>query len=289
LGPAEDSARAAQALDTLSLPIFGQIRFAVPPGRSSLEFTEQVFMAAGDPRMPAPARASALEYLSHEYLRHGRIGDWVAVDLRMLTMARLVGLLADPEAIALQEQLAARESYPQAADYLAMLYAQQGRYAEAQAAVDWLEGAADSLEVDSDSTRARAFRGLALVYSGHIAAAREDATAAIGQLRQGLALMPGNWNAPRNAHRFVLANLIEDSDELEALRIYGSLYYSPWLEAFGYLRRAQLHERRGEREDALRYYGWFLELWEDADAHLQPQVESARRSVDRLAGEGVAD
>ncbi len=107
----------------------------------------------------------------------------------------------------------------------------------------------------------------------------------LGYSRQ---LIPGNWNVPRNAHRFLPANLIEDGDELEALRIYGSLYYSPWLEALGYLRRAQLHERRGERDDALRYYGWFLQLWENADEHLQPQVESARRATDRLAGE-VAD
>jgi hypothetical protein len=61
------------------------------------------------------------------------------------------------------------------------------------------------------------------------------------------------------------------------------------LEALGYLRRAQLHEQRDEREDALRYYGWFLELWADPDPHLQLQVETARRSMNRLAGEGVAD
>ncbi len=226
LGPAEDSARAAQALDTLALRIFGQIRFAVPPGRSSLSYTEAVKLAAADPRMPPPARAVALEELGHQYLRHGRIADWLAVDreadriqgredeLFMLTMARLVGLLADPEAIALQEQLAARESYPETANYLATLYAQQGRFAEAQAAVDWLAGAADSLDAAGDSARARSYRGLALVYSGHIAAARDDGAVAIEQIRQGLTLIPGNWNVQRNAHRFVLANLVEAGDEL---------------------------------------------------------------------------
>ncbi|MGD8698566.1 MAG: hypothetical protein PVJ43_04695 [Gemmatimonadales bacterium] len=83
--------------------------------------------------------------------------------------------------------------------------------------------------------------------------------------------------------------MIEDSDELEALRIYGSLYYSVWLEALGYLHRAQLHERRGEREDAIRFYNWFLQLWETADAHLQPQVESARQALERLSGEAASD
>jgi len=52
----------------------------------------------------------------------------------------------------------------------------------------------------------------------------------------------------------------------------------------GYLHRAQLQERRGEREDAIRYDRRFLQLWEDADPHLQPQVESARRAIDRLTG-----
>lgn len=83
--------------------------------------------------------------------------------------------------------------------------------------------------------------------------------------------------------------MIEDADELEALRIYGSLYRTVWLEALGYLHRAQLHERRAEREDATRYYSRFLQLWEDADAHLQPQVESARRALERLTGQAAAD
>ena len=301
LGPPEDSAIAAQALDTLSLPLFGQIRFAVPPGRSSLGYSETVWLAAGDPRMPAPARASALEELGHQYLRHGRIADWLALDreadriqgreneLFMLTMAQMTGLLSDPSAFALREQLTARENYPETADYLSALYAQQGRYADAQLAIDYLEGVADSLDADEGSDRARAYRGLALAYRGHIAAARNDAVAAVDYLRRSLTLIPGNWNVLRNAHRYLLANLVEESDQLEALRIYGSLYQSPWLEALGYQRRAQLHERRGEMDDALRYYGWFLELWEDADEHLQPQVESARRAVNRLSGEGVAD
>jgi hypothetical protein len=50
-----------------------------------------------------------------------------------------------------------------------------------------------------------------------------------------------------------------------------------------------IDDRRDKRGDALRYFGWFLELWADADDHLQPRVESARRAMDRLAGEGAAD
>jgi tetratricopeptide (TPR) repeat protein len=301
LGPAEDSASAAEALDTLGLGVFQQMTFAVPPGRSSLAYSEQVRLASGEQRFPAAARAFALESLGRQYLRHGQIARWLEIDreadriqgredeLYQMTMARWAGILADSASIALQEQLAARESYPETASYLATLYAQQGRFAEAQAAVDLLERAADSLVAVGDSARARSRRGFALAYQGHIAAARQDADAAIDYLRRGLDLIPGNLNDARNLHRFTLASLIESGDELEAMRVYGSLYQSAWLEALGYLRRAQLHERRNEREDALRYFGWFLELWSDADDHLQPRVESARRAMERLAGESSVD
>lgn len=301
LGPPEDSARAAAALDTTSLEVLRQVFFAARPGRSGLAYSEMVRMIAANPRFPVGFRAGALEELGLQYLRHGQIGNWLALDqeadrlegreggLRELTMARLAGL-DNAEVIARQERLAARASYPESARYRAALFAQRGRREDARAAIDWLESAADSLSVAGDSVRARTYRGLALAYQGHIAAAREDAAAAIDYLRRGLSLIPGYRTADRNLHRFTLASLIQDGgDELEALSIYRSLYRSPWLEALGYLRAAQLHERRGERKDALRYYSWFIELWGDADAHLQSEVESARRAQDRLTAEGVAD
>ena len=292
-GPSVDSADAAQALDTLSLEVLNQVFFAAPPGRSSLAYSEMIGRAAADPRFPAAARSARLDGLGHQYLRHGQISRWQALDqeadriegqeggLSLLTRARLAEV-ADTEAVARQERLMARASYPERAD-LSVLFAREGRYAEAQEAVDRLQVVADSLEMSDEAARARSLRGLALVYSGQIAAAQGDVDTAVDQLRRGLSFIPGNWNRTRNVHRYTLAILIQNGgDELEALRIFGSLYYSPELEALGYLRRAQLHERRGEREDALRYYGWFLDLWSDADAHLQPQVELGREALARL-------
>ena len=299
LGPAEDSAMAAEALDTLGLEVFRQVFFSAPPSRTSLPYSELVNMAAADPRFAAPDRAAALRELGRQYLRHGRVADWLATDresdriqgreddLFLLTMARLVGLLDDPESLTFQEQLAARESYPETAQFLAALYAREGRLPQAQAAVDWLRSAADSLENAGTEDQARIARGLALAYEGHIAAARQDRDRAVDRLQQALALLPGFWVDERNMHRYLLAGLIEDGDELEAMRIFASLYGSPWLEAMGYLRSAQIHDRRGEVAEALQKYGWFLELWGDADAHLQPQVQSARMAMNRLSGEGV--
>ncbi len=52
-----------------------------------------------------------------------------------------------------------------------------------------------------------------------------------------------------------------------------------------YIRLGELYEERGDRENAIDYYGRFVDLWQNADAELQPQVEDIRRRITRLAGE----
>jgi tetratricopeptide (TPR) repeat protein len=268
--------------------------FSAPPGRSSLGYSEMIARAGADPRFPAPERTDWLVELGREYLRHGQISKWTGTTreadriegreggLFRLTMARLAGI-ADSEAVVRQERLMSRAAYPEDAAFLATLYAREGKTADVDRAVDWLETAGDSLEAAGDSAAARGMRGLAIAYEGEVAAALGDTADAIEDLRRGLSLIPGTWSTWRNVHRYTLASLIRDrGDELEALSIYGSLYHSPELEALGYLQRAKLHERRGEREEALRYYGWFLDLWGDADAALQSQVELAREAIHRL-------
>ena len=47
-------------------------------------------------------------------------------------------------------------------------------------------------------------------------------------------------------------------------------------------RLASLHEQRGDRSVAARYYTRFAELWADADAELQPRVSAARRRAEAL-------
>jgi tetratricopeptide (TPR) repeat protein len=58
-----------------------------------------------------------------------------------------------------------------------------------------------------------------------------------------------------------------------------------WL-APTYRRLGELFEQRGDREQALDYYGRFAELWKDADPELQPIVRDVRRRMVVLAGEG---
>ena len=50
-----------------------------------------------------------------------------------------------------------------------------------------------------------------------------------------------------------------------------------------YLRLAELYEDRSDRVKAVEYYRRFVELWKDADAELQPRVESARAAIARLS------
>ena len=54
----------------------------------------------------------------------------------------------------------------------------------------------------------------------------------------------------------------------------------------GVLRRlGELSEERGDRERAAQHYADFVELWKDADPHLQPIVEDVRERIALLVGE----
>jgi tetratricopeptide (TPR) repeat protein len=50
-------------------------------------------------------------------------------------------------------------------------------------------------------------------------------------------------------------------------------------------RLGELYQERGDREKAIRYYNEFVELWQDADEQLQPQVREIRQRLARLVGE----
>lgn len=65
-----------------------------------------------------------------------------------------------------------------------------------------------------------------------------------------------------------------------------SLWYDGGHVAQGYVRLGEIHEARGEVEQALEYYSQFLSLWENADAELQPWVEEVQARVASLTGEG---
>ena len=66
--------------------------------------------------------------------------------------------------------------------------------------------------------------------------------------------------------------------------IYAVGYEVSWY-PFALRRLGELHEARGDRDQAIDYYQRFVDLWSEADAELQPQVEDARARLARLVGE----
>jgi tetratricopeptide (TPR) repeat protein len=54
----------------------------------------------------------------------------------------------------------------------------------------------------------------------------------------------------------------------------------PWITA--HYRLAEVYERLGRPEDAVRYYRRFLQFWGDSDSEL-PEIESTRRRLKALA------
>ncbi len=90
----------------------------------------------------------------------------------------------------------------------------------------------------------------------------------------------------RYLHGEILVTLGRDT---EAQPWYESLVshdaYAMLYEAPTALRRGEIAERLGQREAATRYYARFVDLWQDADPRLQPQVEEVKQRLVRLGGE----
>ncbi len=52
-----------------------------------------------------------------------------------------------------------------------------------------------------------------------------------------------------------------------------------------YRRLGELYETRGEKEQALQWYGKFVDTWRGADPDLQPRVKEIQKRIGELAGE----
>jgi tetratricopeptide (TPR) repeat protein len=131
-----------------------------------------------------------------------------------------------------------------------------------------------------------------------VAVERGDVESAL-RLLEGLNLEPqygGTYRSPffTQLHtRYLLAEVLHTAGrEQEALRWFASLggtsdlalsYVAP-----AHLRRAEIHERLGEDEQAALHYHRFVTLWKECDPELRPLVEEAERRLARLTGERAA-
>ena len=294
LGSDREKAAASARLDTLGSDVLERIVWFAPAGWSSLSYMERVLRAAAAAKDSDEETAGVLRILGREYLRHGQVENWLSMeteassldgappDLFSLTVARIAGLAVDSTVLALHDRLAEEARYPSEAPYLSIYWAREGRFERAGLAPLELERLADSLAIMGDPVGARDRRGSALALRGQIALAQGDSAAALEYMRRGVAMMRPDWVGFRGFYRYLLADLLRRADPEEADRIYGALRRPSILEAPGYLHAARICEDRGERQRAEKLYRWFLDLWSGADAHLQPEVESAREALERL-------
>lgn len=76
----------------------------------------------------------------------------------------------------------------------------------------------------------------------------------------------------------------------DALRWYRTAFQGspaePVYLAPGHLRQAQVHEARGEREQAATHYRHFVELWKDSDPPVRAIVTEAREKLARMTDGG---
>lgn len=91
----------------------------------------------------------------------------------------------------------------------------------------------------------------------------------------------------RTAERYLRGEaLLKAGRETEALGWFEHIAEnSPFEAAFlpaAFLRRAEIHASRGERQEAIRLYGRFLAVWGEADAELQATVAEVRARLQEL-------
>ncbi len=171
---------------------------------------------------------------------------------------------------------------------LAMYYLQEDDPAGVRDQAEALTLLADSLGADADSLGAVVTGGLALGIDGLLAAQRGEHREAAATLRRSIPFSSGygGLRAAVMDQRFALArSLAELGEELEVLRILEGFDGNTYYDVPAALARAQLYEKRGEREKAIAAYSRVVKLWEGADPELKSTWETAQRSLSRLTSE----
>ncbi|NIR44397.1 MAG: tetratricopeptide repeat protein [Gemmatimonadetes bacterium] len=172
---------------------------------------------------------------------------------------------------------------------LGSYYLYEGQLPTARASADTLQLIADSLSAAGDSIPAIRARGLADGLRGLLAARRGRFEEAVSILRRAIPRSSdlGQWltgNDMRFTLGVALAELGRDAEAIDVLD--GGLKGAAYVDAPTFLLLGQLHERRGEREPAIRAYSRVVELWRDCEPELVEQRQIAERGLDRLLAEG---
>ncbi|MEP6688623.1 MAG: hypothetical protein ABJC36_09760, partial [Gemmatimonadales bacterium] len=150
------------------------------------------------------------------------------------------------------------------------------------------EARADSLERSAPASAMLPQAGyVARSAAAYLSLAREDTASAI----RGLAGLPAHGCPACYLDLVTLAQLlVETHRDQEAWRILRAEHTSSSAvpvptEVLWSLLRGRVAERLGERERALRAYGWVAGMWRNADPGLQPYTAEAREGLARLSRE----
>ena len=126
-----------------------------------------------------------------------------------------------------------------------------------------------------------------------VALADDRADEAVSALRTARDMETGSYTDRQLA--WLLAEAYDEAGSADSAVAYFEVYLEThhyfqvfqdyWFFAATLRRLGELYEERGDREKAVEYYGRFVDLWEEADADLQPIVGDIRGRVARLVGE----
>ena len=256
--------------------------------------------ALSDPTL----RRQATDMLRDLMLVQGRLKEWArlrdegnalnrAADARTLETARTEAALMDlwirrDTSRAVQEYQAVLMERPpthpqrlQAAEF----FATAGRTDLARNALSQYQSAADT-------TARRRYAYLVHRAQAAIASAERRPSEALDEARRGDVLPDGPVDQCEICLDASLAAVFDRAEMTDsAIVMYERFVESPNSSHLAedrfhlapiLARLGELHEARGNRQQAIRHYARFVELWKRADPELQPRVADARRRLERL-------
>jgi serine/threonine-protein kinase len=177
--------------------------------------------------------------------------------------------------------------WPQMRHVVGHYYLQVGDLDGLAREIELLAMIAESLRAASDSLSAQVAEAAATGLEGLLAASRGNHPEAVTALREAEAMLDGPTILGPIAHsRFGRAlshaAIGEETEALHALETFDEL---PYVDAQAAFARAQIYERRGERQQAIRAYARVVELWKDCDVEYRATWEAAERALRRLTSE----
>lgn len=134
-------------------------------------------------------------------------------------------------------------------------------------------------------------RGIREAMDAMLLLARGDTAAGLAQMEQAIrhaGYLPDGIrplsSGPLQAYAVALSRRPDRREEglrrLRGMLALGDVYTVP-----AYFAIAEALEAEGDRAGAAEAYAHIVRLWSNADPHLQPRVEHARRALARLTGE----